>query len=142
MKTIIIGSSSVVSVGDRAVDLAVVGLGGLEEHLFELAALLADGDHVDQQRRKDAALLERRAIAVAFADASRAASIASLSTVLLDDVLDDVERRQQRDAALQQRRKRAREARHGDFLQQLAEVRNAQQPAVEARRVRPACARR
>src|SRR5438093_2813149 len=44
---------------DRAVDLSLISLGRLEQHLLELAALFADGDHVDHQRREDAALLER-----------------------------------------------------------------------------------
>ncbi len=56
MKTIMIGSMMLVSAVTDALDLAVVGVGGPREHRLELAALLADRDHVHQQRREEAAL--------------------------------------------------------------------------------------
>ena len=79
MTTIISGSSRLVSVCTRGLDLGVVGVGHALEHALELPALLADGDHVGHDRRELAAPLERLGDALALADRADR---------LLDDLLE------------------------------------------------------
>ena len=68
MSTIISGSSKLVSACTRVSTSRVVGVGDVLEHRLELAALLADRDHVRDDRRKRPAALERLGDALALAD--------------------------------------------------------------------------
>ena len=69
--TIMIGSMRDEQRVDRRVDLVVVEVGDLGQHLVESAGLLADGDHRDHHRREHAGLLERRGDRVTAGDRGR-----------------------------------------------------------------------
>jgi len=45
--------------GDGGVDLFLVEVGDLRQHRIERTGLLADGDHLDDHRRKDVGVAER-----------------------------------------------------------------------------------
>jgi len=89
--------------GDAHLDLRLVGGGDVDQHLLELSAFLADGDHVVDERRELAAALERGGDGLALADGVARLLDDVGEHGVVHDVLDDVHRREQRDAALEQR---------------------------------------
>ena len=78
-----IGSISARQRGDGDVDLFLVEVGDLVEHLIERAGLLADADHLHDHRREDLGLEQRLGHVLAFADPLRATYMMRL---LDDDV--------------------------------------------------------
>src|SRR6185436_19261866 len=114
--------------GDR--DLQIIGLREAVQHGFELARLLAHGDHVSHGGREDAALLERRADVRALQDGGVQVVEHALQHGVAHDLAHDLDRLQHRHAGLEQRGQRDREARDGLLLEQVAEDRQAQQEAV------------
>ena len=69
MIRIIAGSSKPGEALDVVADLAVEEVGGGQQHLVELAGVLADRDHLQRELREHAAAPERPGHAGAFADA-------------------------------------------------------------------------
>ena len=66
--TIMIGSSIEVRPATAVVHFVVVDFRDLEQHLGQLAGLLADVDHADDHRRKGAARFQRLHDRFAFLD--------------------------------------------------------------------------
>src|SRR5438552_9925874 len=81
--------------GERAdahLHLRVVAARDVLQHLLQLPALLADGDHVVHEGGKLPAALERRGDALALADRVARILDDAREQGVVDDVLHDVER--------------------------------------------------
>ena len=95
-----IGSMSMVIAVDRVLDLLVEEAGGAREHLVELAGRLAHGHHVDEERREDAEPASTAARCPCPAvSPRRTAGKVRFHPAVSDQVLDDVHRAYDRDAA-------------------------------------------
>jgi hypothetical protein len=118
---------------ERDVDLAVVGVGDVGQHLLELAGALADRDHVGDERRELAAALERRGDALALADVVAGRRDDLLEHPVAEQRADDVEGLQQLHAAGEHRRQRAGEAGDRQLAREVADDRELEQDGVAGR---------
>ncbi len=104
----------------------VVGAGDAFEHLFEVAGLFADADHVGDRRREGAGGFHRRRQVGAFDHAVVHGLQGVAQHLVVEHVLGHLDRLQRGHARAQQGRQRDREAGHRLLAHQVAEHRQAQ----------------
>src|SRR5581483_6638324 len=107
---------------DRRVDFFLVEVGDLPEHLVELSGLLADLDHLRHHRREDGVLDERLRDRHAFVHLRLRLDQRFLDLPVAGGLRGDLERLDDVDAGRDERRERAREARHRDLQDDFADA--------------------
>ena len=133
MNTSIAGSITVTKRADLGLNLLVVEIGEAVEHLGQRAGRLADFDHLDGHVRHGLALEQRAGEALPFADLGRHDLELLAHVAVAGRARRDLDRVDQRNAAAEQRRQRARHLRRRELVEAGADERQLQQQAIELR---------
>src|SRR5882672_7626575 len=117
--------------GDRGVDLVVVEVGDLREHLVEGAGVFTDADHVHDHRRKDGAALERLGQGAARGDGGAGLHDGALDDAVAGRAGRDEKPLEDGNARRDERAERPREPGDRDLADQHADDRHLQQEGVD-----------
>src|SRR5437867_1998095 len=117
--------------GDRGVDLVVVEVGDLRQHLVEGAGVLADADHVHDHGREDRAALERLGQRAARRDGGAGLHDGALDDSVAGRASRDEEPLEDGNAGRDERAQRPGEPGDRDLADQHAEDRHLEQEGVD-----------